>query len=153
MATVNIAKALKLKNSLVSEINRAKAVLTRENSRNERSTSKVDRAQVYSNIVNKTNELVNLKAQIANANVGLYATLAQMSEAKSMISYLQTLPTTDGVQLEQMGRYGAEKPVETKHDAFFTQEKVDAEVAVLQARIEAYQDVVDTFNATTTIAV
>ncbi len=151
MATVNLAKALKMKNALVGEINRAKEVLTRENSRSELSTSKVDRAAVYGEIVSKTQQLVTLKTAIASANIGLYGTLAAMEEAKSSIAYLKTLNTQDGI-VRSDARFGG-TPTETKFDAFFTQEKVDAAVALLQKQIESLQDVADTYNATTTISV
>lgn len=153
MATVNLAKALKMKNALVGEINRAKEIFTRENSRSELSTSKVDRAAVYADIQAKTLALVSLKSAIAKANVGLYSTLAEMAEAKSSIAYLKTLNTQDGVVRSEPSRFGSSPVVETKFDAFFSQEKVDAEVAKIQKRVEELQDVADTFNATTTITV
>ncbi len=152
MASVNLAKALKLKNALVGEINRAKEILTRENSRSELSTSNVNREAVYNDIVAKTVTLTELKASIAKANVGIYSTLAEMAEAKSSIAYLKTLPTLDGIVRSET-RFGTVPAVDTKFDAFFTQEKVDAEVAKLQKRIEDLQDAADTFNATTTITV
>jgi len=151
MATVNLAKALKLKNSLVTEINRAKGILTRENSRSERSTSKVDRNAIWDSIVAKTVELVALKGKITTANIGIYPMLAEAEELKSTIAYLQSLPTTDGVQVEG-GQFGQAR-VETKFEAYFTQEKIDATIATLQKRIEDTQDAIDTYNATKTVEV
>jgi hypothetical protein len=151
MKTVNLAKALKLKNALVGEINRAKEILTRENSRSELSTSKIDRAAVYAEIGTKTAQLIALKTALAKANVGIYAAITEIAEAKGQIAYLKTLNTTDGVQRTE-GRFGTQT-VDTKFEAFFTQEKVDAEVAKIQKRIEELQDVVDAYNATTTIQV
>lgn len=151
MKTVNLAKALKLKNSLVGEINRLKETLTRENSRSTESTSTVNREQVYNDIVNKTLSLVSLKGAIAKANVGLYTTLAEIAEAKSFIAYLKGLNTADGV-VRTEGRFGG-TGLETKFSAFFTQEKVDAEVAKIQKRIEELQDVADNYNALTTISI
>jgi hypothetical protein len=152
MANVNLAKALKMKNVLVGEINRAKEIFSRENSRSELNTSKVDRAAVYADIQAKTQALVSLKAGIAKANVNLYSTLSEMAEAKSSIAYLKSLNTQDGVTRSDP-RFGSSAVVETKFEAFFTQEKVDVEVAKLQKRVEELQDVADTFNAITTIAV
>ncbi len=150
MSTVNLAKALKMKNSLVGEINRAKEILTRENSRLELTSSKVDREVVYKEILSKTMALVELKTQIAKANIGIYNVLTDMAEVKSMITYLKTLPTLNGiVQIDNYAGVSTEK----RYSAFLNQEGVDTIVAKLQKRVEELQDAADTFNATTTITV
>lgn len=148
MAKVNLAKALKMKNSLVAEINRAKAVLIRENSRNDRSTSKVNRDEVLKTILEKTEALVLLKTKISSANIGIYGVLAAAEEAKSFIAYLGTLPTKDGTEVEHT-RYSV-TPTETTttYRAFLKQEDIDSRVAALQKQVEDYQDQIDTFNAT-----
>ena len=94
MATVNLSKALKMKNVLVGEINRAKEIFTRENSRSELSTSKVDRAAVYADIQAKTKALVSLKAAIAKANVGILRAVAEVSATGICAQY------ADGVRSE-----------------------------------------------------
>lgn len=150
MSKINLAKALKVKNSLINEITRAKAIFARENSRKSTSTSLVDRAKLWEDIANKTAKLIALKGAISSANVGIYPCLARMEEAKSSITYLQGLNTTDGVQIEQ-SRYGTGPAVETRFDAYFTQEKVDERIAHFQKVIEEAQDEVDAYNATTLI--
>ncbi len=152
MSKINLAKALKVKNSLISEINRSKAIFARENSRKEGSTSKVDRELLWDEISIKTQQLITLKGQIATANIGIYPTLAQMEEAKSSISWLQQLNTTDGKVVEH-SRFGSAPAVETNFSACFTQDAVDRNVGEFQKIIENAQDVVDAYNATTHIDV
>jgi hypothetical protein len=149
MSKVNLAKALKLKNSLVRELNRAKEILKRENVRTNKSTSKVDQAAVWALIATKTQELIALKAKITIANVGLYPLLAEMEELKSKITYVQGLPIREGVVNEGYG----ERVVEVTFTSFLNQEAVDKLVEEAQARIEALQDQVDAYNATTFIEV
>jgi hypothetical protein len=152
MAQVNLAKALKMKNALVGEINRLKEIFTRENSRSSESTSTVDRESIWAQIHEKTNELVNLKAAIAKANVGLYPYLAAMEEAKGLIAYIKGLNTVDGT-VRTDTRYGTGPAVETKYTAFLTQQRVDEEVAKATKLIETAQDDVDNYNARTFIEV
>jgi len=152
MSKINLAKALKVKNSLISEINRSKAVFARENSRKEGSTSKVDREQLWDQISVKTQQLVKLKGQIAAANIAIYPTLALMEEAKSAITFLQQLNTTDGKVVEH-SRYGTGPNLETNFSAFITQDGVDKRVNEFQKIIEDAQDAVDAYNATTFIEV
>lgn len=151
MAKVNLAKALKMKNALVGELNRAKEILTRENSRLTTTSSTVDREVMYKEIQEKTQSLIALKTAIATANVGLYAYLSQMAEAKAAIAYLKSLNTTDGV-VKTQGHFSAAEIVNT-YSAFFTQQKVDYEVGRLQKLIETTQDNVDAFNGSTFIEV
>lgn len=151
MSKINLAKALKLKNSLITEINRAKAILVRENSRSEHSTSQVDRAATWKLIEDKTSELIALKGKITVANIGIYPVLAQLEEAKSAIAYVITIPTLNGLHIERS--YGSGEPAKTHYDAFFTQEKVDQTIAEFQKKVEAAQDAVDSYNATTFIEV
>lgn len=152
MSKVNLSKALKLKNSLIAEIGRLKGILSRENSRSERSTSTIDRGEVFKSLTEKTLELVSLKSKIARANVGIYEVLAAMEEAKSAIGYYQTLNVTDGEQVEHQ-RYGQAEPTKTKYNAYLKQEDVDKLVSELQKKIEEGQDAVDAYNATTFIEV
>jgi hypothetical protein len=147
MSKVNLAKALKMKNSLIGEINRLKTIFLRENSRQSASKSTVDRQKVYSAIEDKVAILVGLKSKITAANISIYPVLCAMEEAKSRMAWLPTIPVKHG--LFQEG-YGAAQNV-IQWDAYITQDAIDEETRLLQKYIEELQDKVDAYNATTTI--
>jgi hypothetical protein len=84
--------------------------------------------------------------------VGIYDKLAEMEELKSRITFLRELNTNQGEvrQPRFSPAVDAEKDVYT---AYFTNEKRDAEIASLEARIADLQDAVDEYNATVKIDV
>jgi len=148
MNKINLAKALKLKNSIIRELNSLKSILARENSRLSTSTSTVDRESIWSQIREKTSHLVLLKSKITTANIGIYPVLAEMEETKSIISYIQTLNTQDG--LEKTFDYHRNE-VMNEYNAYIKRSQVDEMVASYQKTLENLQDQVDTYNATTQI--
>ena len=66
---MKLAKALKEKNRLVGEVKRLKDLIARENSRNVKSTSKVDCKQLWEDLDNATSLLIKIKTAIFKANV------------------------------------------------------------------------------------
>jgi hypothetical protein len=146
---MNLAQALKQKNRLAGEIARNQVILQRENARRNDSVSTVDRQAVLNRILELSEQLGVLKAQIATANIGIYSALERMAELKSFISFLQTLPKREGEEVNFVGR-DQEKLVYT-WNSLVTQTDCDGRVAKLQEQINALQDQVDSYNATTTI--
>ena len=69
---MKLAKALKEKNRLVGEIVRLKSIIERENSRIEKSTSKVDRDDLWERLALATESLIGIKAAIFTANAKVY---------------------------------------------------------------------------------
>lgn len=145
---MNLAQALKAKNRLAGELVRQQQILTRENSRREDSTSKVDRKVVWETILKLSEELGTLKGKITVANIGIYPMLERMAELKARIAYIASLPKREGVEQEYLG---GEQRLAHMWDSFLTQEKVDALTAELQTQLNELQDKVDTYNATTTV--
>lgn len=146
---MNLAQALKQKNRLAGDLVRQQQILQRENARRSDSVSKVDRNAVYETILRLSEELGTLKAKIATANVGIYSAIERMAEYKSQISFLNGLNKQVGEEVTFVGR-DQEKLVYT-WDSLITQETCDKLVADLQLKINALQDEVDAYNATTTI--
>lgn len=146
---MNLAQALKQKNRLAGEIARNQVILQRENARRNDSVSTVDRQTVLDRILELSEQLGVLKAQIATANVGIYSALERMAELKSFISFLQSLPKREGEEVNFIGR-DQEKLVYT-WDSLVTQDRCDHRVSCLQDEINVLQDKVDAYNATTTI--
>jgi hypothetical protein len=146
---MNLAQALKQKNRLAGEINRQQTVLQRENARRSDSVSKVDRQAVLDTIYKLSAELGELKAKIAKANVGIYHAIERMAEYKSLISFFQGLNKQEGEEVSFVGRDN--EKLTYKWESLVNQENCDARVADLQTKINALQDEVDTYNATTQI--
>ena len=143
----NIVYALKRKNRLAGEIAQQQAILKRENSRRNDSVSKIDRVAVWNNIIKLSEDLMDIKGRIAKANIEIYPALERMSELKSLIGFLKTLPTREGAEMVTYG--------ETTHsynwESTINQEKADALISQFQEEINDLQDLVDAFNASTVL--
>ena len=148
---MKLAKALKEKNRLVGEINRIKNIICRENSRNVKSSSKVDRNALWNELAHTTGRLIAIKAAIFKANAGIYEKIVMMAELKSKIGWISSLNTTNGV-IEQPN-YRGEGVISDTFDAFIKQEDVDQMISEIQNEIAALQDEIDEYNATVTIEV
>lgn len=144
---MNLAQALKLKNRLAGELVRKQQILERENARRNDSVSKVDRETVWNEIVELSDKLGELKGRITRANVTIYPALERMAELKSRIAFLNNLTKREGEDVNFIGRDN-EKLTYT-WDSCINQERADNEVAKLQEEINALQDKVDVYNATT----
>lgn len=149
MKTIKLHTALKLKNRLAGEVARLQQVLARENSRRADNPSKVDRAVADTALQTARNKLVAIKSAISAANVLIYPTLARMEETKSALSFYQGLNTREGI--ETMFTHTGN--IDLMHTAYLNREAVDVLVAKLQDDINALQDSVDAYNASTTIEV
>lgn len=144
---MNLAQSLKLKNRLAGELVRKQQILERENARRNDSVSKVDREQVWNEIVDLSDKLGELKGRITRANVAIYPSLERMAELKSRITFLNNLPKREDVEINFIGR--DQEKLTYKWDSFINQERTDEKVAQLQEEINALQDKVDAYNATT----
>lgn len=144
---MNLAQALKLKNRLAGELVRKQQILERENARRNDSVSKIDREQIWNEIVDLSEKLGELKGRITRANVAIYPSLERMSELKSRITFLNTLPKREGEDVSFVGR--DQEKLTYVWDSFINQERADDEVAELQEEINSLQDNVDVYNATT----
>ena len=147
---MNLVQALKTKNRLAGELVRLQNILQRENSRRSDNPSKVNCEEVYKSIIDLSDRLGLLKSQIAAANINIYPAIERMSELKSRISYLNSLPKREGEEICFVGRDN-EKLVYT-WDCYLNQEEVDSLVVKLQEECDRLQDTIDNFNATTQIS-
>ena len=153
---MKLAKALKVKNRLVGELNQLKTELQRENSRRDDNPSKVDCKSLYDDIETKRDNLIALKASICSANAGspnkdagIYQKIDEMSELKSFINFLAGLPKREGEELTLIG-VNREK-LTYQWTAFINQEKADALTKELQLKINKLQDEIDEYNAVTEV--
>jgi hypothetical protein len=149
---VNLAKALKVKNRLAGELTRLRNVLKRENSRRNDNPSKIDPKEVDVSIKQIIAKLVATKSAITRANIDIYSTLVKLEEAKSEISYLQTLPVKEGVEKTAIG-YNTREVIEYNWTAYLNQSSVDNRVKDLQTQADELQDEVDSYNATHSVEI
>lgn len=145
---IKIHKALKIKNRIIGEINSDREIFRRENSRRSDSVSTVDRSAVMDRLSKNVEKIVRLKAAIAIATAPISASLAGLSEMKSQVTFLKSLPVRKGVELVAVTR---DTTKEYTWQAEIDQEKVDLLVSQLNADISAQQDKIDDFNAKTDV--
>ena len=146
---MKLTKALKEKNRLVGEIKRLKDLIQRENSRNVKSTSKVDCKQLWTDLDNAIDNLVKIKTAIFKANAGIYQKIVTMGELKSKVEWIKTLNTKDGV--EEVSNYRAETIKTEQFVAYVKQEGIDNFIVSLQSSIASLQDDLDEYNATVNV--
>lgn len=146
---MKLAHALKQKNRLAGELARQQRILERENSRRNDNVSKVNRLEVYTQILHLSEQLGAIKGKIAIANAPIYTKLERMAEYKAHIAFLVGLDKREGKEVVFVGR-DDEKLVYT-WDSQVTQESCDNMVGEIQKKIESLQDEVDAYNATTEI--
>jgi len=145
---MKLAKALKEKNRLVGEVNRLKGLIQRENSRDVKSTSKVDVALLWDALTNATTNLIAIKTAIFKANIGIYDKIVRMGELKAKAEWIKTLDTRDGI-VEDNAHYG--NPIVREYKAYLNTEAIDDLTVQLQEEIVVLQDEIDEYNATLTV--
>ena len=96
-------------------------------------------------ITNLSNELVELKAQIHQANQPVYHQIFALAEMKGIVKELKKVPTEEGKVAERYGSVISVKEVEL--NVVDIQNKVD----ILSERIEELQNELDIHNANTQI--
>jgi hypothetical protein len=146
---MKLAKALKEKNRLGGEVKRLKDLIQRENSKNVKSTSKVDCAKLWADLEETVRKLINIKTAIFKANAGIYNKITTIGEYKSKVEWIKSLNTKDGV--EDVPNYRGESTKTEQYVAFVKQEEVDQMIVNIQESIAMLQDDLDAYNATTEI--
>lgn len=149
MKSIKLHTALKVKNRLAGEVRRLEHVLVRENSRRNDNPSKVNIGDIYAQLRSTRAKLVSIKAAIAAANVPIYSALALLEEAKSEMAYMGTIPDREGEEVI---------PTHTgqltyQWTAYLNRATIDQYNVELQKKINNFQDVVDSFNAATSITI
>ena len=147
MSKVNIAKLLKTKNRIASEITRVKAKIqlhntyTVEKGKEETSTPQVNVLDLGKDLMSLTEKLIAVKAAINSANSKSSEKIYKLSETKGLISYYSALNCVEGKD-----RYGYGENAEVT----VAQIKIpvrDQIVSDLIKLANALQDELDEFNA------
>ncbi len=147
MTTINLAKALKLKNRLAGRITKLTQTIQAYNSTQEKA-EQIDVRAAYGERADLVQRLTDLKAAVAKANVPIQRDIFLLAELKAEVTLLAGLNTKHGTVIEG---YPASGPI--AYLAQFRKGDVDAMTTELEGRIDALQDRLDTFNANTTVAV
>lgn len=144
---INLAKALKLKNRLAGRIAKLTQTVQTYNSTQEKA-EQIDVRAAYTERADLVRRLTDLKVAVAQANAPIQKDIFTLAELKAEVTLLTGLNTKHGTVIEG---YPTSGPV--TYIAQFRKGEVDTMVTDLETRIDALQDKLDTFNATTTIAV
>jgi hypothetical protein len=147
MAKVSIAKLLKTKNRLASEISRVKSKIAEHNvfSYDEDETNvspKMDVVALVEELGTLTNKLVLVKSAINSANVKSSDKIFRLAELKGHISLLEKLNTNEG---REKNYYGNSSVTIRKAQINTTQK--DQMLKDLIKQCENIQDELDEFNA------
>jgi hypothetical protein len=147
---MKLSKALKEKNRVAGELTVLKTLLTQQNVRASTQAFDYNAQDLLAQIRAKLDELVKIKAAIAQANVSVYDKIFRLAELKGLSALLKTLDTKHGVFKESSGVYGSAYDVE--YLAQLKKTEVDRLSAETDAEIQALQDTLDEFNFTCSTA-
>lgn len=140
---MTIKQALKYKNKLVKKINEAFQKVYTYNSIVEGQTRAYDVNDSLVEYFQLSNELVNLKEKIHTANQPVYGKIFLLSELKSQAQKLAVLSCEEG---KSKNRFSDESETKT---AIINVVSRDNMIKNIEEQIEALQEELDTYNATT----
>ncbi|WP_299456966.1 hypothetical protein [uncultured Microscilla sp.] len=143
---MNIAKALKMKNQLINEINKLKAKVKNHNSVVKGNEHTYDIPKLLLQLEAKSQELVKLKVKLTQANAMVQDKIYEVGELKSMITFYREISVKQGkVNIGYNNELVA-------YEAQFKQRDKDEAIEKLEQRIMKLQDELDAFNYTTSIS-
>lgn len=142
---MNIKQALKLKNKLVAEIKEQYKIATDYNSIEQGNVRRFGIKEALTKAEELTKQLIGLKTKIHAANAPVYGKIFEMSELKSTIKQLRSIPTTEG---KIVGRYNSTTEVK---EVEINAAEMTTMIKTIEKRIEELQDELDAHNASTVI--
>ena len=145
---MTIKQALKLKNKLVKEITEAMVKVQTYNSVEVGNTKPYSSKESLDEVTNLTNQLVELKTKIHQANLPVYGKIFRMSELKSLVSKLKSIDCTEG-KTNESRRYGESATI--IKTTVFDQVEMDNLITYYEGEIEKIQEELDVHNASTHI--
>lgn len=145
---MTVKQALKLKNKLVKEITEELQKAQLYNSVEVTSPRPYSSSEALEKVSKLTNELVELKTKIHQANSPVYDKIFRLSELKSLVSKIKMLNCTEGTSTDYYSRRSENPPVMTSEISIVDR---DSMVKIMEDEIESIQDELDTHNALTQI--
>lgn len=149
---MRLQKALKHKKKLTGEIGHLKTQILSKNSYMEGALNaeKYNVPKLFVALQEKINELVGLKFAINQANLEIQSKIYLLSEHKGMVEFWRMMNVTEG-EHPVSGRYGEASSVFKQYVAQISEEQRDEYIKNYEAKIEAIQEEIDTYNFTTDI--
>lgn len=148
---ITLSKALKIKNRLAGQLKTLQATAALHNSQEEGNTSSVNLDKVWLELEEAKTKLVAIKGKIGQATAPIAGVLAELSELKAELAFYETLHVVEGTRQSATG-YGINQVVKTVTYVNRVNEAQKQEAKKnIQEKIEAIQDRIDEFNATTKI--
>lgn len=145
---MNIAQALKEKNRLLKKITGITAQIKSSNRHRADLRNIPDVSALVATLEKLQGELVALKGRIAVASAKIQPKLAKMDTIRQFSAMLETLNTDESPDVTHRGYQNVQEiPVVVQ----MGRQVVDAKKEALTAELDALQDEVDTFNATTQV--
>jgi len=145
---MTVKQALKLKNKLVKEITEELQKAQSYNSVEVTSTRPYSSTESLERASKLTNELIELKTKIHQANTSVYGKIFRLSELKSLVSKIKMLNCTEGTSTDYYSRRSENAPVMTSEISIVER---DGMVKIMEDEIESIQEELDTHNALTEI--
>ena len=150
---MNIAQGLKEKNRIAGRIAELEKKIVKNN-KFQSNRPPVDNVQeLFERLQSEKASLVRIKQQLAVANAGIAAELADLAETKGMIKFLETIPTGVSGYHVQTHDYATNRLVDSEYTIEYTfdQKTIDNSIECYRSFAEALQDQIDNYNATTTL--
>jgi hypothetical protein len=150
---MNIAQGLKEKNRIAGRIAELEKKIVKNN-KFQSNRPPVDNTQeLFERLQLEKASLVRLKQQLAVANAGIASELADLSETKGMIKFLETIPSGVSGYPVQVHDYATNRLVDSEYTIEYTfdQKTLDNSIECYRALAERLQDTIDNYNATTTL--
>lgn len=146
LVELTLARALKLKNRVVSRLARFDALIVANNSNIDDSRD-YDIHDLYRARTELVDLLIALKAAINAANQPIQAAIYRLAEYKSLIATLNKIDARHGPHLEGYSS------VRVNYVAQWRKVEIAREVKRIEAEIDRIQDELDRHNAGTTIMI
>ena len=144
---MTIKQALKQKNKLIKQIGENTKLMQEYNSVEVGNERPYSSTELLGKISEDTKELARLKSLIHIANTPILNEIFLMSELKSIVQSLKKMDCTEGRSTRDRFRMESEV-IKTSEISLV---KRNETIKELEGRIEAIQDELDLFNATTQI--
>ena len=141
---VTLAKALKERSRLAGRLKRNFEILSQENSKISGSIRSFDLKALMAETMQMHAAIIRLKQIIAETNAPIAGRLAEMDEIKSIITQLNKIDVTEGIQARSYGETAT-------FDVVFPRAEILRYVETMQKRGEAIQDELDEFNVKTKV--
>lgn len=146
MNKISLNKALRLKNRLVSKLERSRNIVRKFNSHFVQNEPNFNVVAELENCRKLSEQLVELKTVITKANTGIAKQLHRMDEIKSEISFLNGLDTREGEERNYEG-------VVDVYTATVRDVDVKEFVTTLEEEFESCQEEVNQYNFNTVIEI